>query len=98
MKPQTIALIGLIGFLEALIIYSGGLIYLADVRGSYSVETLSILTYQVTHKVVKGGNDIYLTSPPTLNLFTLSILIVIFADGILVVWKFLSMRYRQKQK
>lgn len=95
MKTQTIALIGLIVFLEALAIYSGWVIYSNDVRGSYSVETLSLLTYRVTHKVVKGGNDIYLTSPPTLNLFTLSILIILIVDGIIVIWKLLSRRYQR---
>jgi len=98
MKTQTIVLIGLIVFLEALTIYSGGWIYFTDVRGAYSVETLNILTYQVTREVVKGGNTIYLTSPPTLNLFTLSILIILILDGIIVIWKLLSMRYRQRQK
>lgn len=97
MKFQTIALIGLIGLLEALIIYSGGLIYFTDIRNSHSVETLNLLTYQVTHKVVKGGNTIYLTSPPTLNLFNLSILLVLIVDGIIAIWKIFSMRHRRKQ-
>jgi len=93
MKLQTIALIGLIVFLEALTIYSGGSIYFTDIKGADSVKTLNFLTYQVTHQV-KGYS---LTGPPTLNLFTLSILLVLFVDGILVVWKILSMRCHRKQ-
>jgi len=90
MKPQAIALIGLIVFLEALTIYSGGSIYFTDIKDSYSVENLNLLTYQVTHQV-KGYS---LTGPPTLNLFTLSILLVLIVDGIIVIWKILSMRHR----
>lgn len=93
MKPQTIAIISLIAFLEALAIYSGGSIYFPDIKGADSFETLNLLTYQVTHKV-KGVN---LTGPPTLNLFSLSILIVLIVDCIIVIWKLLSMRHRRKQ-
>jgi len=92
MKLQTIALIGLILFLEALAIYYGGSIYFTDIKGADSVKTLNLLTYQVTHQV-KGYS---LAGPPTINLFTLSILIIIIVDGIIVIWKILSMRYRRR--
>jgi len=92
MKPQTIALIGLILFLEALAIYSGGSIYFNDIKGADSVKTLNLLTYQVTNEV-KGYS---LTGPPTLNLFTLSILLVLIVDGILIIWKLLGRRHQRE--
>lgn len=93
MKPQTIALIVLIGFFEALAIYYGRSIYFADIKSADSVKILNLLTYEVTNEV-KGHS---LTGPPTINLFTLSILLTLSLDVILVVWKLLSMRSQQKQ-